>query len=195
MSSSPLALDDPSLASEADTAMAARLIGAYEPPDAEQAEIRRRMLDFIAAHPSDAHRRTCLEGHLTASALVLDAARERTLLLHHRKLGKWLQVGGHCDGDANLPAVALRESEEESGIEGLGVVPVIVDLDIHEIPARPGEPAHLHLDTRYVVLAPEGAEPVANHESNALRWFGLEEALGTVEDRSLMRLIRLELGR
>jgi hypothetical protein len=75
------------------------------------------------------------------------------------------------------------------------VVPVIVDLDIHEIPARPGEPAHLHLDTRYLVLAPEGAEPVANHESNALRWFGLEEALGTVEDHSLRRLIRLELAR
>ncbi|MCG8458707.1 MAG: NUDIX hydrolase, partial [Holophagales bacterium] len=196
----PVERGDSSLALDPDLSRALATLLGYEPVDAEQKEIRRRMVAFVAANPGDdgrppAHRRTCLRGHLTASALVLDAAGERTLLLLHRKLGKWLQPGGHCDGDANLPGVALREAEEESGIEGLGVVPAVFDLDIHEIPARPGEPAHLHLDTRFLVIAPEGAEPQKNHESRDLRWFFLQEALTTADDPSLSRMLRQILGK
>src|SRR5215203_5354960 len=82
---------------------------AYEPANDDQARAKREILAFIDAHPTDAHLRTSLEGHLTASALVIDATGERALLTFHRKLGRWLQLGGHCDGDANLARVALRE--------------------------------------------------------------------------------------
>ncbi len=181
---------DASLAPRPDVAFARAILSAYRAPDPEQARVRRRMTAFVDAHPEDAHSRACLEGHLTASALVVDAARARALLTHHRKLGRWLQLGGHCDGDANLPSVALREAREESGIEGLRVVPVPVDLDVHPIPARPGEPEHLHLDTRFVVLAPPGAEPRANHESHELAWVSPEELDGLDVDESVRRLFR-----
>ena len=189
-----LNLDSPSLVSDPNLAVARRLLEAYTPVDAAQETVRTQMLNFIAEHPSDAHLRSCLTGHLTASALVTDS-RQRVLLLHHRKLSKWLQPGGHCDGDANLPGVALREAIEESGIEGLEVVPSIIDLDIHRIPARGDVPEHLHLDTRYLVIAPPGAEPRGNHESNAVQMMSLAQAHEVCEDASLERMLRhLETG-
>ena len=149
------------------------------------------MLDFIDRHPRDAHMRSCRGGHLTASALIVDRARGKVLLTHHRKLGKWLQLGGRCVGDANLAGVALREAVEESGIAGLEIVPRLIDVDIHPIPARPGEAEHLHLDSRFLVLAPEGAEARANHESNELRWLDRAAARELASDGSLRRLLAL----
>jgi hypothetical protein len=121
-------------------APARAILLANEPRDAEQAATRARMLAFLDAHPEDAHRRELEVGHLTAAAFVVDARAERALLTHHRKLGRWLQLGGHCDGDPDLVRVALWEGTEESGIEGLVIEPLPIDLDIHAIPGRPGEP-------------------------------------------------------
>jgi len=149
------------------------------------------MLAFIAAHPSDAHLRTCLAGHLTASALVIDARGERALLTFHKKLGRWLQLGGHCDGDANLAGAALREAREESGIEDLAIDPDPIDVDIHVIPARPGEPEHLHLDTRFRVFAAPGAREVISEESLDLAWFTRAEVERLATDDSVRRLFRL----
>lgn len=174
-----------------DLAVARRTIEAYAPPDAEQAAQRERILAFLDAHPEDAHRRTCLAGHLTASALVLDGAGERALLTHHRKLGRWLQLGGHCDGDACLAGVAWREAFEESGIEGLLVSAHPIDLDVHPIPARPGEPEHLHLDVRFLVRAPEGARAHCSAESLELGWFTPSEAARLELDPSVKRLFAL----
>jgi 8-oxo-dGTP pyrophosphatase MutT (NUDIX family) len=170
---------------------ARRLLEAYLPRDPEQARFRREMLAFVDEHPLDAHRRTCLPGHLTASSLVLDLSRGRALLTHHRKLDRWLQLGGHCDGDSNLPAVALREALEESGIAGLAIDPRIVDLDIHPIPARPGEPEHLHLDARFLVHAPAGAREEASAESHRLAWISPAELSSIEADASLRRLFAL----
>ena len=188
----PLSLDHPRLAPDTDLSRARQQLESYRPETEDQSKMRDRVLDFLDEHPTDAHQRTCLEGHLTASALVFDARCERVLLTHHRKLGRWLQLGGHCDGDANLPAVALREATEESGLENLVVVPEIIDVDIHPIPARPREPGHLHLDSRYFVIARGETTPRANHESNELRWFGISEARDVVSDESLLRLLELE---
>lgn len=152
------------------------------------------MLAFIEEHPLDAHLRTCLEGHLTASAILVDASATKVLLTHHKKLGRWLQLGGHCDGDADLARVALREATEESGIDGLGIDPVPIDVDVHVIPAREGEPEHLHLDTRFLVRAPAGAVERASDESLELRWFDRDEARAIDTDDSVRRLLRIALG-
>jgi ADP-ribose pyrophosphatase YjhB (NUDIX family) len=175
----------------ADTRAARDVIAAYAPRDDEQRDFQRRMLAFIDAHPADAHRRTCLAGHLTAAALVVDRSRGQALLTHHRKLGAWLQLGGHLDGDANLAAGALRDAREESGIAGLAIAATPIDLDIHPIPEHGREPAHLHLDVRFLVLAPPGAVAVASDESHRVAWVGRDdlEALGV--DASVRRLFEL----
>jgi len=142
-------------------------------------EARRWILDFCAHHP-DALHRTCLDGHLTGSAVVVDEAGERTLLLHHAKLDRWLQPGGHADGDGNLANVAWREATEETGLVGLRLIRPAIDIDIHAIPARPDEPEHLHLDLRFAVMAPAGAEVAEvahNHESLGARWVAADDPL------------------
>ena len=178
---------DPRLARPGDHALARQTLAAYEPRTAAQAAERTRILAFLDRHP-DALERSCAPGHLTASALVLDARLERGLLTLHRKLGRWLQLGGHCDGDGNLARAALREAREESGIEDLQLLPDPVDLDVHVIPARPGEPAHLHLDTRFFIRAPEGAVATVSEESDALAWFSPSELEGVAVDESVRRL-------
>ncbi|MDA8019681.1 MAG: NUDIX hydrolase [Thermoanaerobaculia bacterium] len=169
-------------------------LGAYRPTADRQADFRRRIMAFVDEHPEDAHRRTCREGHLTASGLVVDASLSRVLLLHHRKLDRWLQPGGHCDGDAELAGVALREATEESGMEGLRVAPRIIDLDVHEIPPYGDVPAHLHFDCRFVVVAPADAEPKVSDEHHALAYLPWDEALERAGDESVRRLIRVVRG-
>ncbi len=164
------------------------LLTAYAPWSPDQARERDHILAFLDAH-GDALLRTCAPGHLTASALVLDASGERCLLTHHKKLGRWLQLGGHCDGDGNLARVALREAIEESGIPDLRIDPRPIDVDVHPIPARRDEPEHLHLDTRFVVWAPPGAEPVCSAESHAVVWFGLDDLPRASTDDSVLRLV------
>ena len=185
----------PELLPTADLAAARHTLESYSPEDPDQHEMRRRTLELIARHPDDAHLRSSLEGHLTASALVVSPDGARVLLTHHKKLDRWLQLGGHCDGDANLPGVALREALEEGGIVDLEIDPRVIDVDIHPIPARGEVPEHLHYDTRFLVRARRNAAPVVSEESNDVRWLGAEEALEQVEDGSLQRLLRWWIGR
>jgi 8-oxo-dGTP pyrophosphatase MutT (NUDIX family) len=168
------------------------LLRAIVDTDEASAGYRREILAFIAKH-DDALYRTCLAGHMTGSALVVDAARERVLLMLHAKLGMWLQPGGHADGEGHLAAVALREAREETGIVGLRVAEPPIDCDVHSIPARPDEPEHLHLDIRFVVIAPADAVVQGNHESHELRWVTLSELLDLASDCSLRRLARAGL--
>jgi 8-oxo-dGTP pyrophosphatase MutT (NUDIX family)/mannose-6-phosphate isomerase-like protein (cupin superfamily) len=182
-----LGAEDPRLRPSADLAHVARMLDAQPP-----GETRDRMRAFLDAHP-DALHRTCLEGHFTGSALVVDATGGRVLFLLHSKVRRWLQPGGHADGDGNLAAVALREATEETGIAGLRIDPEPVDLDIHEFPAGRDGPAHLHLDARYVVVAPPGAEPAGNHESEQVRWFPPDRVGHLDLDPGTHRLIALGL--
>jgi 8-oxo-dGTP pyrophosphatase MutT (NUDIX family) len=162
--------DDPALTGAEGLAVArAAVAGARPGPPSHEAN-RARILAFLDAHP-DALHRSCADGHLTGSAAILDPATDRILLLLHTKVQRWLQPGGHADGDANLAAVARREAEEETGIEGLVVAWPAIDLDVHVFRNAAGtEPDHLHLDVRHLVVAPPGAVPVGNHESEGLAW-------------------------
>ena len=158
---------------------------------ADEAAHRDRMLTLLDEKP-DCFLRTCFPGHFTGSALVVSADGSRALLHHHKFLDRWLQFGGHCDGDEDVLRVALREAEEESGITGLITTSRRpFDVDIHAIPENPkrGEPPHFHYDIRYVLIAPEGAEPAVSDESHELRWFTPEEVLTLSLDGGLLRLI------
>ena len=166
---------------------------ALEVADDDQEARRRQMLAFAAAHP-DALVRTCVEGHFTASALVVDVTHERVLVLLHAKLRRWLQPGGHVDGSGDLAASALREATEETGIDGLVVLGPAIDLDVHEV-RPPHEAPHLHLDVRYVLQAPPDATIVGNHESTELRWVEPGELAGLGADDGLLRLAERGLAR
>ena len=182
-----LGVGDPALAPESDLGRARATVAGFAAPDDQQRGVQAEMLRFVDEHP-DALVRSCVAGHLTGSAVVVDADAQRVLLLFHRKLQRWLQPGGHVDGDANLAAGALREATEETGIAGLAVVVPPIDLDIHEV-RPPGETAHLHLDVRYVVIAPAGAVERGNHESEALRWVRPDQVGDLGLDVGTVRLI------
>lgn len=163
-----LEVDDPRLETGDHLGVAVHQLNTAVLDDGEALAHRDTVLDFLLDH-SDAADRSCAEGHLTGSALVVDSSGTRTLLMLHRKLGRWFQPGGHADGDTNLAAVALREASEETGIDGLRVALPAIDVDVHLV-EPPDDVPHLHLDTRFVVLAPPGAHEEGNDESLALRW-------------------------
>jgi 8-oxo-dGTP pyrophosphatase MutT (NUDIX family) len=147
---------------------------AWRPERHGQESLRQALLAFLAARP-DACQRSCAAGHITASAVVLDHAGERTLLTLHPRVGRWLQLGGHCEpGDTTLAGAALREATEESGIDGLTIQPEPLHIDVHPVTCSLGVPTR-HLDVRFLVVAPEGAVAVRSAESDDLRWWPLAE--------------------
>ena len=134
-------------------------------------------------------RRERLAGHFTASVWLVSADGGRVLLTHHRKLGMWLQLGGHADGERDLQVAALKEAEEESGLQDLRIEPGIFDLDRHRIPEHKGVAEHWHYDVRYVVRAGRGEAYVVSDESHDLAWRQIAElADGTDADASVRRM-------
>ncbi|MFE2458518.1 NUDIX hydrolase [Streptomyces sp. NPDC059402] len=154
-----------------------------------QDELRQVYLDHLATHP-DGMWKACADGHVTASALVIDPSRGRVLLTLHKKLRMWLQMGGHCEPvDETLARAALREGTEESGIAGLTLLPGgPVRLDRHHTPCA------WHLDVQYAALAPEGAVEAISDESLDLRWFPYAE-VADVADESVVRLLEATRAR
>ncbi len=173
---------------------ARRAIEEALPTDPAQNSVRDRMLAFLDAHP-DALHRSCADGHLTGSALVVDPSTRRVLLLFHAKVQRWLQPGGHADGDGCLAHVSLREATEETSIRGLRVVTPAIDLDVHLLHADAGsEPDHLHLDVRHLVLAPAGSTGSSNHESEGLVWAAVDELEAYGVDVGTHRMARAGLA-
>jgi 8-oxo-dGTP pyrophosphatase MutT (NUDIX family) len=146
---------------------------------------------FVRAH-ADCFERTCREGHVTGSVWLLSPDRGSVLLTHHRKLDRWLQLGGHADGETDPFRVALREAHEESGLERFAVPapPLPLDVDVHLIPAHGTEPAHLHHDVRYLLVAEPGQDVRASAESRALRWIDRERLAALVSEESMLRMER-----
>lgn len=167
------------------------MLRAYSTEDAGEREMLARMQEFAAAH-EDCCERSLKIGHMTGSAWVVDQVREQALLTHHRKLNRWMQVGGHADGETDLLAVAMREAREESGLVTLRAVSEMpFDIDIHEIPERGTEPRHFHYDVRFLLEAAPGEDLVVSEESHALAWIPLGElAARTDLDESMRRMVR-----
>ncbi len=153
-----------------------------------------RLLAFVDTH-EECFERSLLCGHVTGSAWVVNRQRTHTLLVHHAKLGKWLQPGGHCDGNADVLAVALREALEETGLTASPVTPRVFDVDTHEIPARKEEPAHIHYDVRFLLEADGALAPVVSEESHEVRWVALDEVANLNTDQSVLRLVAKTLAR
>ena len=158
--------------------------------DPHEAAMTAETIRFVEAH-ADCLERTQLSGHLTGSAWVVDPGRTRTLLTHHRKLDKWLQLGGHADGDPDLLAVALREAREESGLTQVRAVsPEIFDLDRHWIPARKTEPAHWHYDLRFMLEADPAETLTVTNESKDLAWVEVARVTALNPEESMARMVR-----
>ncbi len=158
----------------------------------DQSEALQAMRLLLKQRPAPLDRRE-RPGHFTASALLVNASRDRVLLLHHSKLRIWVQPGGHADGNANLMAVALSEATEETGITGLRIWGAAIDLDIHRVDP-PNEDSHLHYDVRFLALAPASAVVDTNHESTAHRWAAPEELATLGVDPGLHRLAETGLA-
>lgn len=167
---------------------ASQVLSEWHAPDEQQEQLRRDYLAYLSQHP-DAMERSCRPGHLTASALVLDA-EGRVLLTLHARLGRWLQTGGHCEPtDATLAGAALREAAEESGIEDLSVGAGPLRLDRHLVPCAGPETEIAHLDVQYLARAAAGAREQRSEESIDLRWFDVDR-LPPQTDESVRALVR-----
>ena len=150
----------------------------------------------LAAEGGIAYRRERLAGHFTASCWLVSGDGRRVLLTHHRKLRRWLQLGGHADGDEDLARVALKEAGEESGLAGLTIEPGIYDLDRHWIPEHKGVPGHWHYDVRFVVHAGDSEDFAVSDESLDLAWRDIAAlAMDESADESLRRMAHQWLRR
>ncbi len=166
-----------------------RLLAAHRPSDATEHAHWQHTLSFVSrtARPAG---RDAPEGHITASAWILSPERDAVLLTHHKKLGRWLQLGGHVEDDASIELAALREAGEESGLPDLALLDAaLFDIDVHAIPARKNEAGHWHFDCRFLLQAPHAAF-VTSDESNALAWFPLARIDASMADAAMLRMVQ-----
>lgn len=165
-----------------------RMLEAYNPADEEEQLFKGQFRELL--NHADAFQRNHLPGHLTASSWIIDLSREFVLLTHHAKLNKWLQPGGHADGNENLLSVALREAEEETGLKNFHLVhPEIFDIDIHIIPARNEFPEHFHFDVRYLLQTDPQDTLILSEESHALAWIPSNDVQRISDgNRSMIRM-------
>lgn len=170
------------------------LLKNYIPFTDEEIQYKQKMIQFIITH-SDCFERSCIEGHLTASAWVINSTNTQFLLLHHKKLNDWFQPGGHADGDSNLLNVALKETYEETGLKKVNVIlDGIFDLDIHSIDTHKNVPAHLHYDVRFLLQATDDTL-TKNEESLDVRWFSKNTEIIPNQKNSIMRMYKKWLNK
>jgi 8-oxo-dGTP pyrophosphatase MutT (NUDIX family) len=158
-----------------------------------EATVVARVRALVQRH-ADAFYRTCRPGHITGSAWIVSADKQRCLLTHHAKLGRWLQLGGHADGERAVHRVALREAQEESGLVDFSFVQIEgqllpFDIDIHPIPASRVEAAHDHYDLRYLLIAGPDQPLRISPESKDLAWFSWAEVEQLSDEAGLRRMI------
>ncbi|MFG1781916.1 NUDIX hydrolase [Rhodococcus oryzae] len=166
----------------------------WQTPNAADESLRHTMLAFLDSAPLGCLREHA-PGHITASSLVLSEDRQQVLLTLHPRVGRWIQLGGHCEpGDETVVDAALREATEESGIAGLRIDPSLLSAHTHPITCSLGVPTR-HLDLRFLVWAEVGATPVRSDESQDLRWWPVDDLPDGAEKETIDHLVRLANGR
>lgn len=164
------------------------LLHTYVPTTDDDAQAYDRIVAFVSTQP-DCFERTLEMGHVTASAWLVNRAGTHALLMHHAKLNLWVQPGGHCDGESDVLAVAIKEAQEETGIQHIAPVSrEIFDLDVHFIPARKHEQEHYHYDVRFLLQVTSDEDIIRNHESYDMRWFDKDRESLPTESPSVVRM-------
>ncbi len=164
------------------------LLNAYTPSEPEELLYKEEMLEFLQKE-ENCFERSLEIGHFTASSWLLNKTKDQALLMHHAKLNIWCQLGGHCDGESDLLAVAIKEAKEESGISKIAPLQKeIYDIDIHVIPANPKEKEHKHYDIRFLLYVVSEEQPIQNHESKALLWIDKKNSTLPSQEQSILRM-------
>ena len=162
---------------------------SYKTGFTHEAKMKDEMISFIRKN-NQCFDRKLATGHITGSAWIQNNSRDSVLLMHHRKLDKWLQLGGHADGDSNIKFVAIKEAQEESGLLNFEFrSKTIFDLDIHLIPAQSNNPEHFHYDIRYHFLTDDSVPIIKNHESIDLAWIPLNQISEYTKEESILRMV------
>lgn len=166
----------------------------YSPEFEAEEEFRASFLSFVNKN-HDCFERSLEEGHVTGSAWIINKSGTKALLTHHHKLNRWLQLGGHADGDSDIINVATNEALEESGLKSIKLVKeAIFDIDIHTIPARKTDPEHLHYDVRFLFEADEDEPLIVSSESKDLAWVELDQLESFIDSNdSILRMARKSL--
>ena len=170
------------------------LLKHYNPTDPNERVMWLNTIAFVKQHPH-CFERTLLVGHLTGSAWIVTPNRQQIVLIHHRKLDRWFQPGGHADGNPHISAVAMQEAHEETGLKQLrfvgepGEPPAIFDVDVHLIPARTNEPAHLHYDIRFLIEARPDEPFIQSGETKSIKWVGLKDIIRFTAEDSIQRMV------
>lgn len=167
-------------------------IESIKPLDKAEAAFIPRFTELLKNEPRCFYR-DCFPAHITGSAILLNPHGDEILMNHHASLDKWMNFGGHADGEEDILAVAIRETMEESGITAFKpITSDIIDIDIHTIPANASkaEPEHYHFDIRYAMQMTDDQPPIISHESKDLQWMDFDQALKSIDaNDSLIRLI------
>lgn len=159
----------------------------YQPTDQDEATYIPRFLELLAQQ--NCYERTHLPGHITGSAWIINPTRTHALLVLHGKLNRWMQPGGHADGDEDILSVALKEAREETGLHHFTVLSKSpFDIDIHTIPERKDFPAHDHYDIRFLLEATEQERVIVSEESHDVRWIPLDQISELTQERSVLRM-------
>ncbi len=167
-----------------------KLLYLYQPKDNVQKKILHKTINFVEENPL-CFERTLSIGHITGSAFILDSTQKFGLFTHHKKLDKWLQLGGHADGDSDILNVALREAQEESGINDIQPISnQIFDIDIHTVPAHGKDPEHLHYDIRFLFETNKKNPLIITKESKQLAWIPLQKISEYTMEESVLRMVQ-----
>jgi 8-oxo-dGTP pyrophosphatase MutT (NUDIX family) len=165
------------------------LLMSHQPANEEEQRMLDQTIQFVKRYPACFERQLTI-GHVTGSAWIVSPDRRKVVLLHHYKLDRWFQPGGHADGDPDILGVARREAEEETGLPDLKIVrSSIFDVDVHTIPARGMEPEHLHYDIRFLLEATTDQPFIQTRETKDVRWVEVDEISNLTTEKSIIRMI------